>query len=282
MALVTDQPGLVPWSSYPQFVRRHRTSIGALMGLGLLIGAVVSLQQSPTYSATASVTLALVPVYVVPSADTLAPPEVTIDTDAQLLRSPRVLGAVGAALGTDADTALDHLVVTASPNSHVLHITVDAASAPVAAAAADAAVGALLDVRRDTLGALEQTQLSQLRLLIQDQERLLAKVQGRNLVAPASATAASRVLELRTALDELEGARADPGDPLGAAMVPTDADRANTEVPLTSGAMLGLLCACAMGAVRDRLRPRAHRSETRRPLPSVRHLPAVQEDHHVV
>jgi AraC-like DNA-binding protein len=35
-----------------------------------------------------------------PTVDELSPPEVSIDTDAQLLRSPAVLAAVGDALGT--------------------------------------------------------------------------------------------------------------------------------------------------------------------------------------
>jgi uncharacterized protein involved in exopolysaccharide biosynthesis len=261
MAVLTKPPGLPLWSGYPRFLRRHRAGIGALMGLGLLAGFALSLLQPATYSATASVALTQVPVYLSDSTTELVPPEVSIDTDAQLLGSPRVLGAIGDALGTGPDLASDHLAVTASPNSHVLHVTLTGASPQRAAEAANAAVGTFTEVRRDALGALEDGQLRQLRLLISEQERLLAQEQDKRLVITSDDEVFAQILDLRARLDELEQARAVPAEVVSPAVAPTDADYANIEVSIVSGAMLGLLAGCLLGAVRDRARRFGHRPE---------------------
>jgi uncharacterized protein involved in exopolysaccharide biosynthesis len=249
----------------------------ALVALGLLAGLAWSLAQPPTYSATASVALAPVPVYATSSTTELAPPAVSIDTDAQLLRSPRVLRASGDALGVDAAAASEHLRVTATPSSSVLHVTLTAASAQEAADAANAAVAAFVDERREALGALRLDQLRQLRLLISTREGLLAQEQRRRLVIPARDDMFDELLQLRTGLRELEEAREQPASVLQPARPPGDADYANAEVPTTSAAMAGLIAACLWGVARDRRRPvgdRATSTPTHRrlsgPLPAIR------------
>jgi uncharacterized protein involved in exopolysaccharide biosynthesis len=282
MDALTERPGLPLWSDYPRFVRRHRALIVALMCLGLLVGFVWSLGRPTSYSATASVVLAPVPKYVTPSTSEIPPPEVTIDTDAQLLHSPEVLTAVADVLDTDADAAGNHLSVTASPNSHVLHVTVSARTPRAAADAADAAVAAFVKVRRASLGALQADQLRQVRLLISGQQELLAE----DVVVPALDSLSAEVLELSNGLRELEEARRQPAIAIDAAVPPRHADRPNTEVPLTSGAMVGLLCACLLGAVRDRTGLLAlRRPRPRFAPPPADDLPAgvhQHEDHHHV
>lgn len=256
MGVLTSTSRLPLLANYPAFVRRHGLLIGALMGVGLAAGLAWSVQQPREFSATASVALAPVPVYVAPTTTELVPPEVSIDTDAQLLHSPRVLRAIGEALGTDADTAAEHLSVTASPNTHVLHVTVTARTASLAAQGANAAVEVFIDVRRNALGALAEDQLRLLRLLVGD------RVEGSDvgdegddaLVIPATDELFDQVLAARASLDELEEARREPAEVVRPAVAPRHADYANTEVPLTSGAMLGLLAACLMAAGRDRFR----------------------------
>jgi uncharacterized protein involved in exopolysaccharide biosynthesis len=255
MAVVTKPRGLPLLSDYKTFMRRHRTVICALTGIGLLAGLVVGLLQTSTYSATASIALTPVPVYVSGPTTELVPPAVTIDTDAQLLGSPRVLGAIGHELGVDQGEATDHLSVTASPNSQVLQVTVSAASPRLAAAAANAAADAFIEVRRDTLGALQESQLRQLRYLVSLQERALAKEQATRLLMPDQDKLFAQILELRTSLNELEEASAKPADVLSAAEGPESPDHANVEVPTVSGAMLGLLLGCLLGIARDRTRP---------------------------
>jgi hypothetical protein len=259
MAFVTQPRGLLLWSDYRQFVRRHRAWIGACMGLGLMVGYVWSLGQPTTYSATASVFLVPVPKYVTPSTTELVPPEVSIDTDAQLLNSPEVLRTVADVTGADADAVSDDLSVTASPNTHVLHVTVAAGSADDAADAANAAVAALVEVRRNVLGALRISQLQQLRLLITDREDQLRQEQAKGMVIPANDDMFTQILDLQSGLQTLEEARRQPAEVVSPAVAPRHADYANTEVPLVSGVMVGLICGCLLGAARDRSGPAARR-----------------------
>jgi uncharacterized protein involved in exopolysaccharide biosynthesis len=287
MAPVNAPPGLPLWSDYTRFARRHALLIAGFMLAGILIGFVWALQQPSTYSATASVALTPVPKYLVPSTTELVAPEVTVDTDAQLLQSPEVLGAVGEALGVDQDVASEHLSVTASANSHVLHVTVQAATPQRAAAAANAAVAALVGVRRNVLGSLQESQLGQLRLLISTQERAFTKEQAKRVIFPDTDDLWGQILLLRSELDELEEATAQPARVVAPAVPPVKPDYANTEVGIVSGMMLGLLAACALGATLDRVpeltgaASSAHRlaHRTFRPLT----LPTnTHEDRHVV
>jgi uncharacterized protein involved in exopolysaccharide biosynthesis len=267
MAALTQGPGLPLWSDYTSFVRRHRVVVAVLVALGLLVGIAWGMMQPATYSATASVTLAQVPAYVMRSTNELVPPEVSIDTDAQLLRNPQVLRAVAEALDLDPESASDRLSVTASPNSRVLHVTVSATSARRAAYAANAAVTAFVHVRRRSLGALRPAELRQLRLLVSSQEHLLAQEQSRRLVISANDELLASLLVLRSSLDELEEARRQPAQVIGSARQPAEPDHPNIEVPVTSGAMLGLLAACLVGLVRDRTRSAAR-------LPASAHDPS--------
>ncbi|MBS2936697.1 hypothetical protein KDN32_02950 [Nocardioides sp. J2M5] len=246
--------GLPRASDYTAFVRRHATLLLALVGLGLLAGVGVATTRPSTYSATASVSLTPVPVYVMPTVDELAPPEVSIDTDAQLLRSPAVLSAVGDELGVSAARSEQHLSVTASAGSHVLHVTVSGADPVRVARAADAAATTLVRVRRDSLGSLTLDQIRQLRFLVIAQESLLAREQARRVVVASSDDLFASLLALQTRLDELRAARAEPARVITPAPDRGTADYANTEVPTTSGAALGLLVGCLAGIARDRSR----------------------------
>jgi hypothetical protein len=254
MGILSSEPGLPLWSDYTRFARRHIALIGALMFIGAAIGVGWAMQQPTTYSATASIALTPVPKYVTPSTSELVPPEVTIDTDAQLLQSPKVLEAVAAALGTTPDEALQRLSVSATPTSNVLHVTVRSSSAKGAAAAANAAVTELIGVRRDSLGALQQNQLSMLQLLVSTEERNLSKTQTSRVTIPATDDLFAQLQQLRAEIDELEAARREPAVVLQAAVPPPKAEYSNSEVPVVSGAMLGFLLACGVGAMRDRAR----------------------------
>ena len=241
-------------SDYTRFARRHLRAIAAASMVGTLAGLALSLGQTNTFSATASVALRPVPVYVMSSVSELAPPPVSIDTDAQLLRSTPVLAAVGHQLGTDPALTEQHMSVTASANTSILHVTVSAPDPGAAARAADAAAYALVDVRRTTLGAITHEQIRQLRFQVIAQEGQLAREQTRRLVVPASDDLFTTLLELRTRLTELKDARRVPAEVITPAPARGVADYANTEVPMTSGAALGLLLGCLVGVVRDKSR----------------------------
>jgi hypothetical protein len=255
--------GLPLLSDYSAFVRRHRLVIALLTGIGLLGGLAWATTRPASFSATTSIVLVPVPVYVTPATAGLLPPEVSIDTDAQLLQSPRVLSALANALGTDPSEALEHVTVTASPNSHVLHVTVSAASPESAATAADAAAASFVEVRRDALGSLASDQLRQMRLFITGQEELLAREQTRRLVIAGQDDLFAEILELRAGLEELEQARSQPAQVVRNALPATSADHANAEVPITSAAMVGLLGGVLLGVGRDRRGRHDHQFTTR-------------------
>lgn len=276
MVDVRGRPGLPLWSDHTGFLRRHRAVVEASVAVGLLVGLVLALGQPATWSATASVSLAPVPVYVKTSSDELVPPEVSIDTDAQLLGSPEVLGAIGRALGIEASSAAEHLSVTASPQTHVLHITVSGPSAASAQAATAAAVKAFVALRGESLGALEEDQLRQLRLALGARERELVGVNGRRLVL-ADDELLQQVVDLRASLEELEEARATPADLISPAAASGSVDYPNREVPVVSGAALGLLAGLLLALARDRLGTRAPPG---RPAHHDHPSAATHEDHH--
>lgn len=253
--------GLPLLSDHLRFVRRHRVLLAVLVAAGLGVGMVLALRQPTSWSATASVALAPVPKYVTPTTELVAP-EVTVDTDAQLLLTPEVLGAVATEAGVDAEGARERISVSATPHSHVLHVTVRAGSAERAADAANAAVAALAEVRRDHLGALRDDQVREVRLLLTGHQELLTRIMSRRLVVTATDEAFTHLLSLRAALDELEEARAAPVQVLRPATPPPRADHGNLEVPVVSGAALGLLLGCLLGGVRDR---RPHPAALRAP-----------------
>jgi uncharacterized protein involved in exopolysaccharide biosynthesis len=239
-------------ADYAGFVRRHRWWLAGLVVAGIAVGAVLATRAPATWTATASVALTPVPKYVTDTSSRLEPPAVTIDTDAQLLRSPEVVAAVAGTLGVDPRTAVGRVTVTASPLSRVLHVSVTASSPARAAAAADAAVTALGVARRDTLGALRDDQVNQVRALVDRTESELARQQASRVVVPATDDLFATLVEQRQTLDELEEARREPVRVVAVARPPHRPDPADPEVPLVSGAALGLLLACAVGAVRDR------------------------------
>jgi uncharacterized protein involved in exopolysaccharide biosynthesis len=259
MAVLSGPARLPLLSDYPRFARRHRAPIALLACLGLLIGVVLSVTRPVTYSATASLALTPVPKYLAPLSTEIAPPEVTIDTDAQLLRSPAVQTAVAQALGTDADTAGKHVTVSATAVSNVLHVTVTAHSAQKAASAANAAANALIDVRRQDLGSLQGAQLRQLDYLIRNQETLLALEQTRSVIIPSTDNDVfAELANLKASLREVAAARNTPAVVIDPAVPPLHHDYPNTQVPIVSGGMLGFLAGVLIGIARDRRRRVRH------------------------
>ena len=253
MGAVTRRPGLPTWSDHTAFLRRHRALIALAMLLGVLVGAAWSWRQPSSYSATASVALAPVPVYVAASTDELVPPEVSVDTDAQLLRSGPVLDAIGQVLGTDREAAEELLRVTATANTHVLHVTVQADTPEHAAAAANAAVAALTDVRRSSLGAHDEDLGRSLRMVLGEHDVAPEQEDDGPFLVPMEDEQFVRIVGVRASLDELDEARARPVEVVRPAVPPARADYPNTEVALVSGALLGLLAGCLAGLGRDRL-----------------------------
>ena len=231
--------------------------IGALMGIGLLAGFAWSLLQPSTFSATASI--ALVPVPKLRHAvDHRARPA----RGHHRHRRPAAAQPAGAGCrrrrarhGPGRGRASD-LSVTASPNSHVLHVTVTAVlrrSAPPTPPTPRSPRSSTSGATRSGRSASDQ--LRQLRLLVsRPRSEQLAKQQTEAARHPGDRRPVRPDPQLRASLDELEEARRAARRGRRARAAPRRArDYANTEVPMVSGAMLGLLAGCLLGAGRDRL-----------------------------
>jgi uncharacterized protein involved in exopolysaccharide biosynthesis len=254
-AYAPERPAGPLLAEYPAFVRRHAWLLVACLCLGLLGGAARAVTEPARYSATAEVVVAQVPSYVTTSRVGRPPRKVTVDTDAQLVRSSVVARAVAAAGGTGQPVS-DHLHVSAAPVSRVLMIRYTADRPEVAAAAANAAARAFVDERRSALGALQESQVGQLSYRIaQVQGRLAIELQGRQVV-DVDDPLVRQLADLQDRLVDLDVARETPAEISREAVPPTRADHSNKEIALTSGPLIGLLAGCLLGVLRDDRRRR--------------------------
>jgi succinoglycan biosynthesis transport protein ExoP len=249
---VRGATGRLPsWDQYAAFLRRYRRLLAVAMGIGVVLGAGVSFVQQPTYSATTSIALTPVPSYMSVTTTGGQPGLVSIDTDARLVMDSSAVQAL-----ERADPAVrepeEQIVVTATPLSRVMHITYSSGSPETAAAGATAVGDAFIDARRDALGALAEPELERLRLRIAELQERLSLEEARGLVPTTPDALEPDLLELRDRLAALESARDTPAEVLQEALPPSAPDRRNAEVPITSGAMIGLLVGWVAALARNR------------------------------
>ncbi len=220
--------------------------------VGGLIGAGVSeATAEPTFRSRVSILITPSPVYLdtgveVEDADGELeedpPREITVDTEAALLESERALGRAAVVAGIPPAELRESVSVTAEPNSQILVLTINSSAADRADRAARAIADsylqereAFLIQRRDRLVEQLRDELTSLdpavRSLARDRERVIAQI---NYLETSTATI-GRVARLEEA----------------------EVVRRQVEVPIASGAALGLLLGVA--AVR-------HLTIARRPL----------------
>ncbi len=248
---------LPSWDQYAALMRRHRRLLAVAMGIGVVAGAGVAFVQDPTYSATTSLALTPVPSYLSVTASGGQPGVVSIDTDAHLVMDSSALLALEAADPSVRDPE-DQIVVTATPLSRVIHITYTSGSPALAAAGATAVGEAFIDARRNALGALAEPELDRLRARITALQERLSQEQAREQLAPTAPDSLEPdLLELRERLAALETAREEPAEVLNAAVPPSASDPRDAEVPVTSGAMVGLLVGWLVAVARNRHRGRS-------------------------
>ena len=207
-------------------------AVGGLVGAGLA-GATAD----PTFRARVSILITPSPVYLdtgaeVDDEDAEADPprEITVDTEAALLESERALGRAATVSGVAVAELREASAITAEPHSQVLVLTVQTRDADRADGAARAIADSYLQEReafliqrrdrlveqlRDELAALDPADRS----LTGDRERVIAQV---NYLETSTATIGRVVRQEETA-----------------------AVRRQAEVPIASGAALGLLLGVA-------------------------------------
>lgn len=241
---------------YTRFARRYAVLLVSCMCGGLLAGLGWALLQPPSYSATASVILSPVPSYVSVATSGRLPRQVTIDSDAQLVRDPTVLGAVAMAVGGDADDVEERIRVTAAPLTQVLLITFTTDSPAEAAAGATAAANSFIGVRQESLGALQEDQIGRLEYRMTELQARLDSQGEQSPVVLSDDPLVSQIAELSQRYADLERIRTSSAEVSRTATPPSAPDPTNDEVPLTSGVMGGLLAGCVIGAARDMVRAR--------------------------
>ncbi|MDQ3627434.1 MAG: hypothetical protein M3419_01150 [Actinomycetota bacterium] len=242
---------------YAATARRHLLLIIIGMLLGTAGGMLYLRSEPATHTATTTVLLGRIPAYVPTDPSDPAPRLITIDTDAAIVRSRMVSDAVAAATGLSQDQAQDALTVDAEPLSEVLRVSFSHPDADLAVRGADVAVDTLLELRSTTLPSSRTTKLrrleSELQDLVDQLDALL--LSGTRLGGPATALE-QQLSAQHTYLEEQLDQDPDVGRVLVEAQPPTQASRANPEVRIASGAMLGLLAGLGLGLVRDARRPK--------------------------
>jgi hypothetical protein len=238
-------------AEYGRFVRRHAVLLAVCALAGLASTIVWHAQVPPTYTATSAVLLNPVPTFAGTDPSGRAPRDVTIDTDAQLVRSSSTIAAVARAVGRDRRSVAASLQVSAPSLTRVLQISYTAADPATARAGAVAAGRSLISARREFLGALQPSQIARLQLEVARLDAELQELVAEQARLERRVDLEERVGVLRNRLTALYAARTEPGRVLRAPTLPSEPDPTDSEVPLTSGTMLGLLAGCGIGAVRD-------------------------------
>lgn len=239
------------WGAYTSFARRYAALFALCSLLGAGCGLATALSSPNSYSSTASVMLTPVPGYASVNGET-RPERVTIDSDAQLVLSTRVISEVARALNTDSDQVEERASVRAVPLSQILELSFTSTSRKSARYGAEALAGAFVDARDDSLLATSSGQAERVAARLRVIESRLVQ---RHRAAPTISSdepLLEELVVLRSRLLELEAARLQATEVINAPEEPGRPDARDLEVPMTSGLMAGTLLATGLGALRDR------------------------------
>jgi hypothetical protein len=242
--------------SYVGFVRRQWVLIADGILAGLLTVATYLMTTPVAYEASVTVMLNALPGVI--GDGSVSNSEISVDSDAQVAASARVLRTAAARVHyPGGDSALaDTLHLTARPNSRVLTIAVRADTAAQARGAADAIAAELLRGRGRDFTSRLNNQRTALRRQIQVVTAELAAIApaSRDETMPPTReakTLLSKLSALQLQAAELDGQPADPGLVTAPAKA-GPSGRSGLQVKLASGAMIGLLAGLAMAWLRDR------------------------------
>jgi capsular polysaccharide biosynthesis protein len=263
-----------PLESYAGFAKRQWVLIADGILAGVLAVAIYLITTPVGYQGDVTVMLNALPGVVGDGSAGSA--EISVDSDAQVATSARVLKAAAARVHyPGGDSALaEKLHLTARPNSRVLTIAVRANTSALARDTADAIAAELLRVRGRDFSARLKNQRTALNRQIKVVATELA------IIAPASADEtmpatpeAKALLSQLSALQlqsaELDGQAADPGLVTAPARA-GPSGRSGLQAKLASGAMIGLLAGLAMAWLRERGLARRQRHVNGGPPPAAK------------
>jgi hypothetical protein len=223
------------------WVRRHLRLLLVFCVLGTAVGFGLASRDERIVTAESSLLITRIPTYLHLTPDMAPPKSVTIDTDAAMLRSAQVDRAVEGETGMAADEVQDHLGVTATPASRVLHVSFTASDADTAVNGAAAAAREFLDQRSRLLAGAARDTLPRLRDdLAQRRDVINAVRAGQAATSPDEVLLNRLQFQIRF-LDGVRSGNRDMGRVLTAAHTTGPASTVNPEVKISGGAMVGLL-----------------------------------------
>jgi capsular polysaccharide biosynthesis protein len=171
-------PEDVSLRGYLSLLRRHRLSLVLLMVLGTLAGVGLQVREGTPVEAQQRVFVRDIRNGDSSSGGELATIDFSLDTEAQLIRSPGVIGAIQEASTAPMtpEEALSRLQVTALPNTRILVLHVTLPSAVKATEAVQNAGRAYLQARSALMNSSRAAQLTLLRQREDDLSNIVAKM----------------------------------------------------------------------------------------------------------
>ncbi len=264
MSTVHISSNTVYFSSYRAFLRRRWPSILAGLAVGLVAAGLVLGFAPKRYIATCDVLVQPLRTDLTPTSSTGSLVVVNLDTEAQIVRSARVLSAVREELGplrTTAQLAAD-VRVTAPANTTILSLGFPAATADDARRGALAFAHAYLASRalegKEVVDARKKSLQVNIDNLQSELQRVAPAAEfGASTVDRALAEARRDVLmrqlnSVTGKLQRLNTTPVEPGEIIREPSLPAGPESPVPELVGPSGLMAGLLAGIGFGALRDR------------------------------
>ncbi|WP_020576108.1 Wzz/FepE/Etk N-terminal domain-containing protein [Actinopolymorpha alba] len=266
------QTHTVELASHLRVLRRHLPVIGVLTLAGLMVGLLLTVLSPPIYQSAVTVFAPGTPAYLQvdlrSGTSQRAPREWTQDTEAALITSDTVLGAVARQLGA-ATTAADlrkRLSIDVPTSTRVFTISFDAADPAAARRGADLIASefirqrsAILAQRAQHAGAALVEQRVRLQEMLTDAFAPANQDDPRSPTVPVNRALRAHIRSQMARIDQTLATAATttaaPAEIVRPATLPTHPRDDNDEVPPVSGLLAGLVCGIGVGCLRDRLRP---------------------------
>ncbi|HJU36737.1 MAG TPA: hypothetical protein VJ716_04885 [Gaiellaceae bacterium] len=259
--LVDPRRDDLPLGWYASFARRHSWLLAAAIVVGLAAGAAYQLHRGRVYTATVEIITSNAPLGIsaqAPQLNGVNPIPPTVDTEAALLESDKVLRPAAKSLGGDHTAAKlrRSIALVAPQGTRALVLSFRAGTAAQARAGA-VEIGRQYVALRARLNRTQRRR--ELTRLSHDLGRLLS---GERAAANSALVRALERPSVKRVAVALATLRATPAAP---AQLTTDvpavqSSRPNAPVPLVTGGLLGLLAGVALALLvqqrrkRDRLR----------------------------
>lgn len=257
LRLVDPRRDDMPLCWYSSFARRYFWVLAGAVAVGLVAGAAFELQRGRVYTATVEIITSSAPLGISAQTPQLngihaVPP--TVDTEAALLESDRVLRPAAKSLGGDRTAARlrRSIALVAPQGTRALVLTYRAGTAVEADAGAVEIGRQYVALRARLNRAQRKRELTRLR---HDLGRLLSGERAASNSALAQTLERPSVKRVAVALATLRAAPAAPAQ-LTSNVPSIESSRPNAPVALVTGGLLGLLGGVALALLVQERRKR--------------------------